>query len=192
MNKYINIPLIGIIIAFITLFFGDNLYEQSTGQPFFQNIPTITPISISIAIPTTSSLSVVNTPISSPTTDIPFNTITGAWEGKWTNPSGDLFTCEITFNVSQSNNISGNIIWTLVKSRNANSKSGLTGTEYIIGTYDPKIRLATFDGYKKEDPHNVIGLDEYRLSLSNDGHRLEGVSKNGGDWQGEIIAHRKP
>jgi len=107
-------------------------------------------------------------------------------------PSGDLFTCEVTFKVSQSNSIDGSIIWKLIRSRNASSKSGLTGTEYIIGTYNPKTRLASFGGYKKEDPYNVIGLDEYQLNLADDDYSLKETSRNGGDWRGEMIIHRKP
>jgi hypothetical protein len=119
--------------------------------------------------------------------------LNATWQVEWTNPDGYLATGEMVLEVDQSNNIDGSIKWTWKKTPKAREQIiGLTGIEYISGTYDPQARSVVFQGYEKDDPNNVIGLDEYKLSLSADGSTLSGTSKNNGDWQGQLTATRKP
>lgn len=121
--------------------------------------------------------------------------LNGEWEGEWTNPAGYLYTCVITLEVSESNNITGQINWVFEKTprEDEQSKIGLTAIEYINGTYDPQTRQVMFSGYERDDPYNIISLDDYRLFLSVDGNTLSGESAtNQGDWQGKLTANRKP
>ena len=120
--------------------------------------------------------------------------LNGTWQVEWTNPAGYLYTGEMVLEVDQSNNIDGYINWTLKKSPNASEQSmiGLTGIEYVSGTYDPQTRAVVFQGYEKDDPNNILGVDEYKLSLSIDGSTLSGMTKNNGDWQGQLTATRNP
>lgn len=114
--------------------------------------------------------------------------IAGTWRGEWSNPNGYLFTFEAQLTVSSSNNVSGTIIWKLVASPHSyeQSKLGLSATEYVGGTYNPEKRLATIAGRSKDDPHNVIGLDEYKIVVSEDGQSIIATTSNHGNWQGRL------
>ena len=50
--------------------------------------------------------------------------------------------------------------------------------------------MLSLDGYRKEDPSQVIGLDHYRLVVAENHRALAGVSSNRGDWLGRLWAVR--
>ena len=51
-------------------------------------------------------------------------------------------------------------------------------------------RVLALEGYRKEDPLGVIGLDTYRLLLAENDLALAGMTANHGDWQGRFWATR--
>lgn len=130
----------------------------------------------------------------SPTLSSSATGLNGTWQGDWTNPAGYLYTCEIILKVDQSNNIDGYINWILQKSPRADeqAKIGLSAREYVKGTYDPQTRLFTFSGYEKDDLYSIIGLDNYKLTLSADNNTLSGITEDNGPWDGQITATSKP
>jgi len=115
----------------------------------------------------------------------------GVWTGTW-RYGRDLFDCEVTFEPNSTNSVTGSIRWTLrqTSQRHLVSKIGLSATEYIRGAYDPAQRLLTFEGYGKDDPHTIIALDQYRLSLSEDGESIQGKTYSYGTWQGVVSLSR--
>lgn len=120
-------------------------------------------------------------------------TLSGTWEGKWTSPSGYVYTFKTLFEVDAAHNVKSGINWTLEVSPRAHerSKIGRKGVEYVKGTYDPNTRAVVLAGYDKNDPHTILGLDRYVLFLSIDGKELKGKTWNHGTWDGKLSAHRK-
>ncbi len=116
-----------------------------------------------------------------------------AWSGAW-NGNGYRYGCEMTVNLGSENTVRGSIVWTLRGSPAAgdSARIGVTATEYVEGAYDPDHRLLTVAGFGKDDPKGVIGLDRYRLRVSEDGGTLIGNSWNHGTWDGRFSASRRP
>ncbi len=129
--------------------------------------------------------------------------VSGEWHGVWTDPSGFVYSAEITLNVGPGcrtcaamgdGSIQGQIVWTLRKAgTNApagyTASVGLTATEFVKGEMkgDGFFVLA---GYQKDDPHNIIGLDRYRLALADNGQVIGGITLDNGPWTGQLIAMR--
>ncbi len=88
--------------------------------------------------------------------------------------------------------IKGAFTWKLIKSPRANeqSKLGLTAVEYFTATYDKTTRKLVIKGSRKDDPHSIIGLDIYHLTLSENGEVLEGITANHGTWKGVFYGIR--
>lgn len=116
----------------------------------------------------------------------PTANLNGTWRGTWTNPQGYVYFAEMHLNVSADGVIDGDIRWTLNNSpQDADIvKIGLKATEYIKGTYDSQSRILTFEGYKKDDPDIIIGLDKYKLIFSEDNKVIGGITFNNGNWRG--------
>ncbi len=113
----------------------------------------------------------------------------GRWTGDWSAPSGAYLGFDLTLNDTGSNNVSGQIDWTLRRTTRPEkmSKIGMTAIEYVSGRFDPASSTVFLKGYRKDDPNNVlVMLDDYRLKLSTDGRRLDGQARNGGKWNGKI------
>lgn len=117
--------------------------------------------------------------------------LAATWQGEWTRP-GYVYVAELHMTVSPQNVVDGNIRWTLRQTpvAGAQSKIGLAGTEYIRGAYLPAARLLRFDGYKKDDPNVILGLDKYRLALSDDDKAIGGIAWANGDWAGRFSLSR--
>ena len=48
-----------------------------------------------------------------------------------------------------------------------------------------------FQGYDKQDPYEVIGLDSYRLVLSDDAQEIRGETlTNNANWEGVFVVRR--
>src|SRR3989449_1864441 len=71
-------------------------------------------------------------------------------------------------------------------------KLGRSATEFARGRYDPTSQLLLLQGYRKEDPDTVIGLDGYRLLVANGGDALVGITDDGGTGEGRFSARRVP
>lgn len=112
---------------------------------------------------------------------------TGRWKGGWSTLSGTRLDIEFTLNETGVNQIEGQIRWTLRNTVRPDKKDkvGLSATEYIRGGYDPQKRLLNLKGYRKDDPDNVlVMIDDYLLTVSEDGRSITGKARNGGRWNG--------
>ena len=118
--------------------------------------------------------------------------LTGKWKGEWSNDKGHYFTFTLDLKGMPNDSISGAFTWTIVKSpwEEEQAKLGKTAIEYFKGTYSRDTREVTFIGYKKDDPHLIIGIDTYRLTLSENNNILEGITKNHGTWKGVFYGSR--
>lgn len=131
--------------------------------------------------------------------------IAGEWDGIWTSPSGFVYKAQITLNTGSGcktcavvgdGSIQGEIVWTLQRiGKNAPAQytgsEGLTATEYVKGEMRGD-GFFVIEGYRKDDPHNIIGLDRYRLALGENGKVIGGITRNNGPWTGQLIAVRVP
>lgn len=118
---------------------------------------------------------------------------TGPWWGAWTNSAGDYeYRAELSISVQPDGRASGKIVWTLVRSPRPQeqAKLGLQGVEYVEGTYDMETRAVNLAGRRRDDPHNIIGLDSYRFTISKDGRQVSGATYDHGTWGGRIDLER--
>ena len=129
--------------------------------------------------------------------------VAGEWRGIWTDPTGYAFTVTITLETGPgcktcapagNGSIRGKIVWTLRKTpANATpelaAKVGLTGTELVKGERKGE-GLLVLNGYQKDDPNHIIGIDQYRLAISDDGKVIGGITLNYGPWTGQLFAVR--
>jgi len=129
--------------------------------------------------------------------------VAGEWRGIWTDPSGYAFTVTMTLETGPGcktcvaagdGSVRGKIVWTLRKTpANATpelaAKVGMAGTELVKGERKGE-GLLVLNGYQKDDPNNIIGLDQYRLAISDDGKVIGGITLNYGPWTGQLFAVR--
>lgn len=103
----------------------------------------------------------------------------GKWSGDWSSKSG-TFTEEATFNENEGK-VVGQIVWTIRRTSipKKMDKIGTTAIEFVQGTFNPTTRMLDIRGYRKDDPNNIVILDKYKLSLSEDNQTLIGKSING-------------
>lgn len=108
----------------------------------------------------------------------------GEWQCEWISASGYYFTGLVTLNTKDDETLSGRIVWTMGKFPRSEeqSKLGLTGTKFIRGTSDFINRVILCEGYRKDDPSAVIGLDRYKLVFADNGAALGGLTENHGRW----------
>jgi hypothetical protein len=114
------------------------------------------------------------------------------WAGQWTSPTGFLYLCDVQLEIRPDGAAEAAITWTLAASPRETelTKLGLKGVEYVRGRWDKSSGVLALEGYRKEDPSQVIGLDQYRLVLAENGRALGGVTWNHGDWLGRFWAVR--
>jgi len=84
--------------------------------------------------------------------------------------------------------VEGQIRWTLKEATREDyrGKIGLTGTEFVWGSYDASIRQLVIKGYRRDDPHVILGLDRYTLTLDADMKKLDGKTWNNGRLDGRF------
>ena len=123
---------------------------------------------------------------------LPVDDLGGEWHGRWTSPSGYLFTTVLTLTVAPGGAADGRFVWTLKKSPlpGEQRKVGLSATEFVTGTVNEAAGTVTLAGGRKDDPDDVIFTDRYRLVLGATGRTLAGVSGNLGDWDGLLFLQR--
>jgi len=101
----------------------------------------------------------------------------GNYSGEWSNEEGYVFTFKLHLEKDNSY-----FTWTSI---NPPSKPD-TAKEFLKITAGTNNKTLILAGIRKDDPHNIIGIDEYSLKLSEDGKVLYGITKNHGDWKGRI------
>jgi predicted dithiol-disulfide oxidoreductase (DUF899 family) len=104
----------------------------------------------------------------------------GRWKGEWSSSNGNQYSADVNLNSDGANNFSGHIVWTLKQSRTRKKENiGATAIEHIEGTFNPVTRLLDVKGVRKDDPHGIVILDKYQLTLGADNQSLIGSSLNG-------------
>ncbi|RJP56106.1 MAG: hypothetical protein C4549_07150 [Deltaproteobacteria bacterium] len=114
--------------------------------------------------------------------------IESPWRGKWLSDKGYSYSANVSLRVDQDFSVIGQIAWVLERSPRAEdqTKLGFGAIEYVRGKFFPEARVLRLEGYQKNDPHKVIGLDRYHLVISDNESVLGGITWNHGDWGGLI------
>ena len=113
----------------------------------------------------------------------------GPWEGVWVNGDRSYeYGAELDFTVENSGRVEGQIRWTLRRAPHPEeqSKIGMQAVEYVEGALDLDAGSLTLHGTRKDDPHEIIGIDTYRLAVSPNGQYIAGITNENGTWQGRI------
>ncbi len=124
--------------------------------------------------------------------DLPTTDLSGEWRGSWTSPSGYLFTTTLKLQVASDGGANGTFVWTLERSPlpQEQRKIGMSATEYVSGRFDAAAGTLVVAGMRKDDPHDVIFTDRYRLIVADSGRAMAGLSRNLGDWDGQLFLTR--
>jgi len=113
----------------------------------------------------------------------------GPWRGVWTTLDGQYeYQAELDFTQEMGGHVTGQIRWMLVRTsqREQIANIGARGTEFIEGTFDQSTGALTIHGVRLDDPHRIIGMDEYRLIASPDGRYIAGITAENHTWQGRM------
>lgn len=120
---------------------------------------------------------------------------TQRWWGNWVGSSGYEYSYDMVLNLAVNGAVEGRILWTLTKAPAGSplrSKVGRSGTEYVEGSYNARTREMIINGTRVDAP-DLIGTDTYRLTVSADGHSLEGATRgNDGTWTSTFKGSRTP
>ena len=116
----------------------------------------------------------------------------GTWKGSWNSPDGSVYAATVQLSVAADGSVDGSIDWKMTTAQRADliSKISLHGTEFVRGTFDAHCRVLTMAGYKLDDPHAILGMDQYELILAPNGAGLGGVTANNGAWTGMLSLRR--
>jgi hypothetical protein len=111
------------------------------------------------------------------------------WRGRWRGGEAE-YDATVQLTLRADGAVDGRIQWVLVRAPSARSdleaKIGAQGVEHVRGTFDAMSRMLALEGYRKEDPRSVIGLDHYRLILSEDLSTLKGSTRSHGTWAASL------
>ena len=116
------------------------------------------------------------------------------FKGNWTKLETTYdFKFDLYLKFTGGNQVKGVFNWELVNydenlsdsKKYYEEKIGAQAKEYVRGTYNSKTKQYILKGYKKDDPHLIIGLDLYRLKEDESGH-IGGDTKANHSWQGRI------
>ena len=112
----------------------------------------------------------------------------GDWLGTWHSSEGYAYAAAMRIEVTPGGTIFGNIVWTLrvTPVRSDQHKIGMTGVERLRGTFDARSGIISMEGYEKNDPNSIIGLDRYRLFYAENGKVIGGITENHGTWEGVL------
>lgn len=112
----------------------------------------------------------------------------GPWVGVWVN--GDQtyeYGAELDFTVENSGRVDGQITWTLTGApAEMQHNIGKQAVEYVEGALDLSTGSLTLQGTRRDDPHEIIGIDTYRLAVSPNGQYITGLTADNGTWRGRI------
>jgi hypothetical protein len=115
--------------------------------------------------------------------------LAGPWHGRWTAPEGWIYEAVISLRVSGSGATSGEINWTLRKSPRPaeQGKVGMTGVELVRGNYYANAGTLILEGYEKKDPNGILGLDKYRLVVSDSYRTMGGITRHHNAWNSQFF-----
>jgi len=118
----------------------------------------------------------------------------GEWLGTWTAPGGWIYQADMQINGGLADNITADIHWTLRAAPAGQTayqaKIGMSGVEHTKGTYLPGDHVVKMEGVSLDDPNSILGMDKYRLIISDDGSTLGGITWDHGDWNGLFVGKR--
>jgi|SRR5579872_1058220 len=119
--------------------------------------------------------------------------VAATWHGYWTSPEGFQYEADMTLSVDDQNAVTGAIHWTLRKSPRPaeHAKIDMSGVEHVSGVFLPGSGAVKIEGTSLEDPNHILGMDKYRLILSDDAKVLGGITWDHGPWTGQILLHRQ-
>jgi hypothetical protein len=111
----------------------------------------------------------------------------GPWRGVWTSGEHE-YQAELDFTLENSGRVQGQIRWMLVRSPDHEQQAniGQRGTEFVEGQFDIDTGVLTLRGTRLEDPHRILGVDEYRLVVSPNGQYIVGLTADHGSWRGRM------
>src|ERR1700690_3300455 len=96
----------------------------------------------------------------------------GHWHGFWAAPGGWSYEFDMQIHAGLADNITADITWTLRAAPAAQAdmqpKIGMSGVEHTKGTFLPGCGAVKMDGVSLNDPNKILGIDKYRLILSDD------------------------
>jgi hypothetical protein len=118
--------------------------------------------------------------------------IAGPWHGRWTAPEGWIYEAVISLRVNGAGATSGEINWTLRKTPRPaeQGKVGMTGVESVRGNYYANTGTLILEGYEKNDPNGILGLDKYRLIVSENHRTMAGVTRHHNAWNSQFFLSR--
>jgi hypothetical protein len=116
----------------------------------------------------------------------------GPWHGRWTAPEGWIYEAAISLRVNGTGATSGEINWTLRKTPRPaeQGKVGMTGVESVRGNYYANTGALILEGYEKNDPNGILGLDKYRLIVSENHRTMAGVTRHHNAWNSQFFLSR--
>jgi len=121
----------------------------------------------------------------------PVSAVSGVWHGTWTSKT-HAYSAELTLAVTPDGTAEGAIHWVLRKTNRPElaKKVGMSGVELVHGKFFTDSAALIVDGYRLDDPNHILGMDRYRLILSDDRKLLGGPTYSGGKWDGRIYLTR--
>ncbi len=110
-----------------------------------------------------------------------------SWAGTWTSAPGFVYGAQFRAQLLPNGAVEGRLDWTLIQAPATRpeyeGKIGGKGVEYVWGVYEPVGRTLTLEGYRRDDPRVLLGLDRYRLSIAADYGEISGATWDHGTWQ---------
>ena len=102
--------------------------------------------------------------------------LAGAWVGRWDSETHE-YGATMSLTIGADGSVEGKIDWTLRSSNRPDYKSkvGLKGVEYVRGTFLSSASVLSIDGYRLDDPNKILGIDKYRLILSENRRTMAGL-----------------
>ena len=118
--------------------------------------------------------------------------LAGPWHGFWRS-AGYLYEARMRLKVEANGATEGAIDWTLRSASRPDYKDkiGLKGTEHVRGKFFPDAAAMVLDGYRKDDPNTILGLDKYRLVVAENRQTMGGITWDHGPWTGEFFLKRE-
>ncbi len=116
--------------------------------------------------------------------------LAGPWHGSWT--GAGFYEAVINLRVGATGATSGEINWTLRKSPRPaeRGKIGMTGVELVRGNYYANRGTSILEGYEKNDPNGILGLDKYRLVVGDSRRTMGGITRHQNAWTSQFFLSR--